>query len=923
MLELHTLQNCPPAAASASRALAENPLSATLNLLLHPPQPPTREIFQNRPAENGGFWRVPLLFFIRGTQTAKIAHFLPFKNLLIAPPPPPAPQRYNRDKAKRSGGRLEMAVIPEELTNPKPTPSHVILRASFVLLMTFLALSVLAPFVNAAHFSASIQRALEASLGRRVSFEKVYYRLLPVPGFSLENVTIAEDPRWGLEPFSYMDGLEARLRIDKLLLGQIRFASLRLIDPKLNMVKRDDGAWNIVDFVSRMSAPRAMPLNLIPAIQVSSGRLDFKLGTRKTTFYVTDADISIYPERSGRVVMNFSGSPARTDRAGNGFGSMRGSLNWLVTTQSSPSNQVEADVTLEPSNFSELATLIQGQDIGVHGTISSRAHIAGPLSALQVAGTLRLQDVHRWDLLPSSGDDWRVPYEGRIDMLAHRLDLRTLPPHPGEAMPAALEVKVNDFMTKPAWTLMTSFNNAPVQSLLPLFRRMGFGVPSGVALSGSINGVVGYSNTSGLAGEVSIHDAVATLPNIPPISAAGADLKILPDALHLEPATLETTGGGTMQVGGEYHWDNQRLAAAITVNNVHVQTLKNTAQAWFGEPPALAAFSDGSDGVITGELQYDNSGGAAGGWSGEFEFSNATLSAVGVATPLLQAQGKLLFTPTSLDVPHFTATWAQNNLAGNYHFNQSVKNIKGAEVHHSGVSERLHLELEAAGLEQIVAALEPAWREPGLLARLPFTKRSVPSWMAARNMEGDIAINHFIVNENDLGPLNTRFAWQGVNLQLSGLQILSPDVSLRASGTVNLAARAPNARFKGSINGYRWGGGTVDAQGQVESSGAGIDALRSLHAVGSFSGTGLSLSLNEDFDKVSGNLELSFAAGWPKLHLSKVQAFQPNDDWSGEALSNSDGQLIFDLGNGDRQLHIVSLLAPSSPPVAPAAVAQK
>jgi hypothetical protein len=171
--------------------------------------------------------------------------------------------------------------------------------------------------------------------------------------------------------------------------------------------------------------------------------------------------------------------------------------------------------------------------------------------------------------------------------------------------------------------------------------------------------------------------------------------------------------------------------------------------------------------------------------------------------------------------------------------------------------------------------------------------------------------------------LRTRFAWQGVNLQLSGLQILSPDISLRASGTVNLAARAPNARFKGSVNGYRWGGGTVDAQGQVESSGAGIDALRTLHAVGSFSGTAVSLSLNEDFDKVSGAFELSFASGWPKLHLSKVQAVQPNDDWSGEALSNSDGQLIFDLGNGDRQLHIVSLLAPSSPPVAPAAVAQK
>jgi hypothetical protein len=43
---------------------------------------------------------------------------------------------------------------------------------------------------------------------------------------------------------------------------------------------------------------------------------------------------------------------------------------------------------------------------------------------------------------------------------------------------------------------------------------------------------------------------------------------------------------------------------------------------------------------------------------------------------------------------------------------------------------------------------------------------------------------------------------------------------------------------------------------------------------------------------------------------------QRDEDWNGEALSNSDGQLIFDLGSGDRQLHIVSILAPPAPAAA-------
>ncbi len=782
--------------------------------------------------------------------------------------------------------------------------------------LAFFALAIIAPFVNAARFSASIKNALEDSLGRHVSFGKVYYRILPVPGFSLEDVTIDEDPGYGLEPFASRTGLEARLRIDKLLTGKLRFASLRLTDPSLNLVKRDDGSWNVVEFVQRMSAPRQLPLNLIPAIQIANGRLDFKLGQRKTTFYIAGADISIYPERSGRVVLNFTGSPARTDRAGNGFGALRGSLNWLVNPASEKANQLEADVTLLPSDLSEITTLIEGHDIGVHGTLSSRANIAGPLANLKVTGDLRLQDVHRWDLLPSTGDDWRVPYDGTIDLIHHTLDLRTLPQTPGEAVPAALQVKVNDFLAKPTWTLMTSLNQAPLESLLPLARRMGFGVPAGVALTGALDGVVGYSNTSGFLGEVSIHNTVAKLAGIAPISAVGAQLKILPDGLHLEPATLQETGGGTMQVGGDYSWTTQHLSAAITVNGVLIDTLKNTAQAWFGTPPALVAFTGGKEGSVTGELHYDNASSAANpnhetdsataGWSGQFQFSDATLDTPALAAPLNKAQGHVVFTPENFDLSRFSATIEDHPVQGSYRYNQSAKR-----------RERLHLELQEADFGQIAAALEPAWREPGLLARLPFTKRAIPEWMAARNLEGDLTVARFRLNENEAGPLNARFLWQGPNLQIVALQMRLPDAAVEGAAGIDLKARTPAAHFKGTVAGYPWGGGTVNANGELESSGTGAaESLRSLHATGKFSGTDLSLSLNEDFEKVSGDFDLSFDSGWPKLHLSKVQAVQHSEEWNGEAVSNRDGQLVFDLGNGDRQLHIVSILAPPPPPAA-------
>lgn len=817
--------------------------------------------------------------------------------------------------------RLEMIAISEATPTQEKSRSRVLTYILLSGILAFVAVSALAPFVNAARFSASIKQSLEESLGRRVTFGKVFYRALPVPGFSVEDVTIDEDPAFGMEPFASRCGLEARLRIDKLLTGQIRFASLTLTDPSLNLVKRDDGSWNVVELVQRLSAPRHLPLNFIPAIQITNGRLDFKLGARKTIFYITGADISIYPENSGRVSLNFTGSPARTDRAGNGFGALRGSVNWLanpIANQSTPGNQLEANVTLLPSDLSEITTLIQGNDVGVHGTLSSNAKITGPLSALKVTGALRLQNVHRWDLLPSTGDDWRVPYEGTVDLVAHHLDLRTLPQHQGEAVPAALQVKVNDFLTTPAWTLMTSLNQAPLESLLPLARRMGFAVPAGVVLTGALDGVVGYSNNTGFLGEVSIKKAVAKLPDIAPIESAGAQLKILPDGLHLEPATLQETGGGSMQIGGDYSWTKQHLAADIIVNSVSIDTLKNTAQAWFGTPPALAALSGNKEGVVTGDLHYDNAADTApqtpaskpAGWSGQFQFSNATVSTPALALPLKRAQGHVVFDPENLDLSRFSASVDQHTITGTYRYNQTAKR-----------QEHLHIELPEADFAQLAAALEPAWREPGLLARLPFTKRSIPEWLAVRNLEGDLSIAHFHMNKADLGPLNTRFIWQAANLQITSLDLTSPDWAMRGSGSLDLHSRVPAAHFKGTVSGYHWGGGVVNADGELNSSGTGTDTLRSLHALGKFTGTDLSLSLNEDFEKVSGSFDLSFDSGWPKLHLSKVQAVQHTEDWNGEALSNKDGQLVFDLLNGDRQLHIVSILAPATPVAAPAASA--
>ena len=68
---------------------------------------------------------------------------------------------------------------------------------------------------------------------------------------------------------------------------------------------------------------------------------------------------------------------------------------------------------------------------------------------------------------------------------------------------------------------------------------MGLALPAGLEMNGSLDGVVGYSNASGLAGGIAITNAIAKLPNIPTLRSASANIQISSENIHLAPAILD------------------------------------------------------------------------------------------------------------------------------------------------------------------------------------------------------------------------------------------------------------------------------------------------------------------------------------------------------------------------------------------------
>jgi hypothetical protein len=777
------------------------------------------------------------------------------------------------------------------------------LRALLVLAAALLLMGCIAPFVNAARFGGSIQRALEASLGRKVQFENIHFTLFSGPGFSLERVTIGEDPRYGLEPFAFVPVLEARVRLDKLLFGELRLSSLRLVDPSLNLVRNEDGTWNIVELVNRLTAPRHAPLNLFPALEVSDGRLDFKFGIRKTTLYIANSDLSIYPARSGKVYVEFSGSPARTDRAGNGFGHLRGSLNWIFHQRTGTPDQLAGDVTLDPSNLSELTTLFQGHDVGVHGTVSSNAHIAGPVNHLTISGELRLEDVHRWDLLPSSGEDWRIRYGGQADLPAQRLALYTVPLRSSEATPVVLQVHANDFLGRSDWSIFAELRKAPLGSLLPLAKRMGLTIPQDAQLTGTLDGVIGFSKASGLQGGVEISDAAATLPNVPPLRSPSAHVTISGDRMHFDRAAIETDVNGTLAASGDYYLASPRIEASLTATAFPVAALKRTMAEWFDPAGAFSAFSSGE---LSGQFSYahDLSPGDAlqsPAWSGDFQFANSTLSLPGLAVPLEDAQGRAVFNRSTFNLERFSARLDGKLVKATYRYALAAKR-----------PERVHIEMPNASLAELQDVLEPTLEPQGLLARFRFGRRSVPTWLDSRNLEGDILIDQFSINEVNLGPFSSRFIWQGTSIRFPSVQVNLLEGLIRAQGVVSLASYSPRLRFKASIAGFPWKGGLLNAKGDFETDGVGVNAIRNVRSSGTFDGREVQLGEDNVFDVISGSYGFAFLDGRPNLHLSNVEASQDDDSLSGEAVSNENGNLVFDLAGSGRQLHFESSLAPEN-----------
>src|SRR5690348_9493422 len=102
-------------------------------------------------------------------------------------------------------------------------------------------------------FRGRVAQAIATAVGRNVEISSIHLRLVPRPGFELDNLVVHDDIAFGAEPMVRAPQVTAWLRVGALLRGRLEIASLILDDASLNVSRNAEGKWNVEDLVERAS----------------------------------------------------------------------------------------------------------------------------------------------------------------------------------------------------------------------------------------------------------------------------------------------------------------------------------------------------------------------------------------------------------------------------------------------------------------------------------------------------------------------------------------------------------------------------------------------------------------------------------------------------------------------------------------------
>jgi hypothetical protein len=295
--------------------------------------------------------------------------------------------------------------------------------AALIVLLLFL----LRP--GASRLKSRIVSSISSAVGRPVDIGSVHLRLLPRPGFDLENLVVYDDPAFGAEPMLRASEVTADLRLISLLRGRLEISHLDLTEPSLNLVHAENGRWNLEALLERTAhiplAPTAKaksePRPGFPYIEATSARINFKNGPEKKPYALTNANFSLWQDSENSWGVRLKAQPFRTDLNLNDTGLLQVSGTWQ-RANALRDTPLQFSLEWNRAQLGQFTKFFTGNDQGWRGEVQLDVSLAGTPAKLQVTSNGSIQDFRRYDI--TSGEALRLAAhcEGEYSSLNRAVD---------------------------------------------------------------------------------------------------------------------------------------------------------------------------------------------------------------------------------------------------------------------------------------------------------------------------------------------------------------------------------------------------------------------------------------------------------------------------------------------------------------------
>ncbi len=407
----------------------------------------------------------------------------------------------------------------QEITTP-PRRNGRLRRLVFagVAVLVLILLVVLPPLINANRFQRRIAASIGGSLGRPVHLDRVTFNLLPLPGFTLENLVVGEDPAFGMEPIIRANSVRATLRISSLWRKRVEFSTISFTEPSVNLVRAANGKWNLESILLQAArieaAPtvqeKAGPAPRFPYIEATGARLNLKQGDEKLPLSLTEAEFALWLPNPQEWHVRLQARPARTDASVSDAGVVRleGTLGRATSLGAVPLN-LQGEWRNAP--LGDASKVLLGRDAGLRGEMTLTATARGTVGKSAVQARLRLDDTRRADFVPERMLSVDLECLGMATSAFHAFEnVRcSWPPAGSGAQTIALAGSLPDIRRPESATVAVGTPGIAGSTLLDWLRIASSRVPADVTAAGKMTGSVSYhpGSASPWEGEVLVADA--------------------------------------------------------------------------------------------------------------------------------------------------------------------------------------------------------------------------------------------------------------------------------------------------------------------------------------------------------------------------------------------------------------------------------